>query len=186
MNKQLLVNLVIVCLAGIAGSLLSQKIFGVNGVNTALQIKQEEVKLKDYQNTDYEENNKGQHNYFYDSYNKERLDLGMYNGQPGQNFFGEDLGRPLRLQFGTYTNDFRSNEEGLPSLTLYNRKGLLNELFRLDGPNQSSLLILKDSAGTNRLLVGVGLSSADEEPFLIYFDKAGNKHSLFGDIDWHP
>lgn len=106
-----------------------------------------------------------------------QLDQGIFRNQPISDF--TDEGYRLRLQMGTYPGDVRSSETGLPVVTLYDRTGDLKELFRLDGGNQSPLVILK-SHGTNRLIMGLALNDAGEEPFLAYFDKQGTKRMLFG------
>jgi hypothetical protein len=134
-------------------------------------------KPPDSRNAAYKANNRV-HKHLRDEQGRVRIDYGMFNGQPIQDFFGED--RSLRLQMATYTNDVRANEKGLPVLTLYDRHGNLRQLWRLDGSNQTPLLILKDHEEHNRLIFGLDLEDPKEQPFLVWFGKDGKKNTLFG------
>lgn len=115
--------------------------------------------------------------YIYGADGNIQLDQGIFRNQPISDF--TDEGYQLRLQMGTYPGDVRSNETGLPVVTLYDRSNDLKELFRLDGDNQTPLVIFK-SHGSNRLIMGLAINDSAEEPFLAYFDKRGAQHMLFG------
>lgn len=120
---------------------------------------------------------------FFDE-NRERMDMGVYKGQVQQNIYGAD--GKLRLQFGTYTGDIRENEKGLPSFTLYDNDGKLKMVFRLDGPNQGPLIIMKDNSGTNRMIMGLDIWDKAEEPFLVIWDKDGKQHDIVGKFVMKP
>ena len=81
---------------------------------------------------------------FFDTEGRSRIDIGVHNGQAMQDIYGAD--GKLRLQFGTYDGSVRMSEKGLPSLTLYDNEGRLRLLFRLDGPNEGPLIIMKDKS----------------------------------------
>jgi hypothetical protein len=82
-----------------------------------------------------------------------------------------------RLQLGTYN---QGAEQGLPLIGLTDNNGHLKMLLRLAGENQSPVLIFKDNKGVDRIVMGLGLSDAGEEPFLSYVDKNGTKTNVFG------
>lgn len=121
---------------------------------------------------------------FFDGQSRNRMDLGVHNGQPMQNLYGED--GKLRLQFGTYSGEVRANEKGLPTVTLYDNEGLLRLLFRLDGPNQGPLIIMKDKKQKNRVIMGLDIWDGDEEPFLAIWDKDGKQQNIYGDFRMGP
>ncbi|MEZ0262295.1 MAG: hypothetical protein ACAH80_14910 [Alphaproteobacteria bacterium] len=120
---------------------------------------------------------------FYDS-RRIRMDQGVSNNQFQQNIYGED--GKLRLQFGTYTGEVRENEKGLPTMTLYDNEGLLRLLFRLDGPTQGPLIIMKDKKQRNRVIMGLDIWDEDEEPFLAIWDKDGKQQNIYGDFKMKP
>ncbi|TAL38776.1 MAG: hypothetical protein EPN97_03475 [Alphaproteobacteria bacterium] len=120
---------------------------------------------------------------FFDE-NRERMDMGVYNGQAQQNIYGAD--GKLRLQFGTYAGEVRENEKGLPSFTLYDNDGKLKMVLRLDGPNQGPLIIMKDNTGTNRMIMGLDIWDKAEEPFLVTWDKDGKQHDIVGNFVMKP
>jgi len=108
-----------------------------------------------------------------------RLEVGVINGEAGENLYGED-GKP-RLQLGTYDGSVTSDEKGLPAVTFYDNEGRLKMLLRVAaGKNQSPVLIMKDNEHRDRIVLGLGLNDENEEPFLAYFDKDGGKHLAFG------
>jgi hypothetical protein len=121
---------------------------------------------------------------FYDSDNRIRMDQGVFKNQLQQNIYGED--GKLRLQFGTYTGEVRENEKGLPTMTFYDNNGLLRLLFRLDGPNQGPLIIMKDKKQQNRVIMGLDIWDADEEPFLAIWNKDGKQQNIYGDFKMKP
>jgi hypothetical protein len=121
---------------------------------------------------------------FFDEDGKERMDMGVYNGQAQQNIYGAD--GKLRVQFGTYAGEVRENEKGLPSFTLYDNDGKLKMVFRLDGPNQGPLIIMKDNSGTNRMIMGLDIWDKAEEPFLVTWDKDGKQRDIIGNFVMKP
>lgn len=121
---------------------------------------------------------------FYDTEGRIRMDQGVHKNQLQQNIYGED--GKLRLQFGTYTGEVRENEKGLPVMTLYDNEGLLRLLFRLDGPTQGPLIIMKDKKQRNRVIMGLDIWDEDEEPFLAIWDKDGKQRNIYGDFKMKP
>lgn len=121
---------------------------------------------------------------FYDTKNRIRMDQGVNNNQAQQNIYGED--GKLRLQFGTYTGEVRENEKGLPVVTLYDNNGLLRLLFRLDGPTQGPLIIMKDKQQKNRVIMGLDIWDENEEPFLAIWNKDGKQQNIYGDFKMKP
>lgn len=108
-----------------------------------------------------------------------RLDIGVYNNQPIQDLYGED--GKLRLQIGTYGGEVSSAEKGLPMIGFSDNQGRLKMLLRLAGQNQSPVLVMKDNQQNDRVVLGLSLNNANEEPFLATFDRNGNKHMVFGE-----
>ena len=88
----------------------------------------------------------------------------------------------LRLQLGTYQGDESTQgDAGLPLISLMNPQGQLKMLFRItQGKNQSPVMVLKDSQGNDRVVMGLAINAEGEEPFLAYFDRRGGKHMVFG------
>jgi hypothetical protein len=115
---------------------------------------------------------------FRDRDGRGRLDVGVYNGQPVEDLYGED--GKLRVQIGTYTGDYSSDEKGLPVMTFTGNNGHLKMLLRLAGPNQSPVLVMKDNQERDRVVLGLSLAESGEEPFLAIFDRYGAKHMVFG------
>jgi hypothetical protein len=152
MRKNTQWSLLLTCVFAFAGGALSQQIF----ISKTAIAAADEIKA------------------FFDQSGTKRLDLGVFNNSPIQDFYGED-GQP-RLQFGTYT---ASGEKGLPLVSLSDNQGHIRLLLRLAGSNQSPVIIFKDSKGSDRILMGLALNDASEEPFLTYTDKTGS-HTLFG------
>ena len=89
--------------------------------------------------------------------------------------FGPD-GQP-RIQMGTYS---AAGENGLPLVGLGDNHGHIRMLFRLAGPNESPVIIMKDTSGTDRLVMGLDMAAPAQAPFLSVIDKDGQKHNLFG------
>jgi len=82
-----------------------------------------------------------------------------------------------RLQLGTYSG---SGEQGLPLVGLSDNGSELRMLMRLAGPNESPVMIFKDKGGRDRIVLGLGLQDAAQEPFLAVFDEHGAKKMIFG------
>ena len=121
---------------------------------------------------------------FVDGNGQERMDIGVARGQAIQDIYGADGN--LRLQFGTYDGSVRADEKGLPSFTLYDNRGRLKMVLRLDGPNQGPLIIMKDNSGTNRMIMGLDIWDKAEEPFLVTWDKDGKQHDIIGNFVMKP
>lgn len=117
-----------------------------------------------------------------DDAGRRRIDLDASGGRTIQDFYGTD--GTLRLQLGTYPGDPATNPEAtLPLITLSDKNGRLRMLLRVAaGNNQSPILVMKDTKGKDRVVLGLDLNGADEEPFLAYFDKYGGKHLVFGNF----
>lgn len=98
----------------------------------------------------------------------------VQDGQPGMFMYGED-GQP-RIQIGTYPSP---GERGLPLMGLSDNSGHLRMLFRLAGPTESPVIIMKDKAGHDRLVMGLDLLGSGN-PFLSLIDNDGQKHNIFG------
>ena len=82
-----------------------------------------------------------------------------------------------RLQLATYN---APGEKGLPLVGLTDNKDHLRLLLRLGGPNESPVIVIKDSKGQDRLVMGLDMSGPNEEPFLATIDSQGQKHLIFG------
>lgn len=80
-----------------------------------------------------------------------------------------------RLQMGTYPS---AGEEGQPLIGLSDASEHIRLLLRLAGPDASPLLIFKDKNGSDKMVIGLNYSGADETPFIHYTDAQGNPHSL--------
>lgn len=121
---------------------------------------------------------------FYDERGQLRADLGVWKGQAIQDFYGED--GKLRIQLGTYDGSIAPHEKGLPSVSLYDNGGRIRLLFRLDGPNEGPLIIMKDKIGRNRLIMGLDLWDGSEEPFLATWDTYGKQTDIVGQFNMRP
>jgi len=159
MKKYRVLNLLLVCIFAFAGGVVSQPLMKI-GVSLAADIEQERQVFRD-------QSGRG------------RLDIGVYNDQPMEDLYGAD--GKLRIQIGTYTGDVSSAEKGLPVMTFSDNQGRLKMLLRIAGPNQSPVLVMKDNQERDRVVLGLSLGDAGEEPFLATFDKNGVKHMVFGD-----
>jgi hypothetical protein len=82
-----------------------------------------------------------------------------------------------RVQVAVYD---APGEAGLPLIGLSDNNENLRLLLRLAGTNSSPVLVMKDKEHRDRLVVGLGLNGADEEPFIASFDKNGQKKMLLG------
>ncbi len=110
-----------------------------------------------------------------DAKNPKGVNTYVSDGQGGQIFYGEN--GLMRLQMGTYNGP---GERGLPLLALSDNGGHIRMLLRLAGDNESPVLIMKDKKGSDRLVMGLGLSDAKQEPFLSITDSSGHRQNVFG------
>jgi len=85
-----------------------------------------------------------------------------------------------RLGLGTYDGSYAKSETGLPFVGLSDNRQGLRLLFRLAGKNESPVLVFKDTRHRDRMVIGLGMSDAGEEPFIAFFDASGKKHLLMG------
>jgi len=85
-----------------------------------------------------------------------------------------------RIQLGSYDGSYSQSEKGLPLIGFSDNGGNLRLLFRLAGRNESPVLVFKDRNHRDRMVIGLGLSDGNEEPFFAYFDKSGKKRTLLG------
>lgn len=69
---------------------------------------------------------------------------------------------------------------GNAALALYDDHWWCKGLFRLDGANQSPLLILKDNDTHLRAILGLDLSGPNHNSFLAYFDDSNAQHDVIG------
>lgn len=117
-----------------------------------------------------------------DSKGKVRIDMGVYtNNQPSVNLIGED-GR-LRMQQAIADGSSNGGDGGLPITSLYDNNGRQRLLLRLaGGKNQSPMLVMRDSRQRDRLIIGLHVNDAGEEPYMVIIDKTGAKHTLFGEF----
>lgn len=84
--------------------------------------------------------------------------------------FGDD--GQVRLHFGTYTPP---SEYGLPMIGISDNRGHLRMLFRLAVATESPVIVMKDHAGQDRLVLGLGLSDSGEDALLSITDSNGKK-----------
>ena len=103
-----------------------------------------------------------------DDKNTKGIESYINDAQPGQMFYGED--GKVRLQLGTYNG---GGERGMPLVGLNDNHDHLRLLLRIFGPNEVPVIIMKDSNGADRLVMGLDLSNGDQEPFLRVTDKNG-------------
>lgn len=81
----------------------------------------------------------------------------------------------MRIQAGTYD---APGEKGLPIIGLSDNRDQLRLLFRLAGTNESPVLVMKDKKGSDRLVMGLGMNGASEEPFIEIVDDRGRRTEL--------
>jgi len=110
-----------------------------------------------------------------DGKNAKGVNMYVSDGQGGQVFYGEN--GQMRLQMGTYNG---AGERGLPLMALSDTSGHIRMLFRLAGENESPVIVMKDKTGTDRLVMGLGLSDSKQEPFLSVTDASGHRQNVFG------
>jgi hypothetical protein len=82
-----------------------------------------------------------------------------------------------RVQLAVYD---APGEAGLPLIGLSDNNQNLRLLLRLAGMNSSPVLVMKDKEHRDRLVIGLGLNDAAEEPFIASFDKNGQKKMVLG------
>jgi hypothetical protein len=90
------------------------------------------------------------------------------DAQPGQFFYDEN--GQARIQMGTYN---AAGERNQPLVGLSDKDGHLRLLFRLFGPNEVPVIIMKDNQGRDRMIMGLDLASEDQAPFIKVTGKDG-------------
>ena len=110
-----------------------------------------------------------------DTKNRKALDLYAQDGQGGIVFYDED--GAMRVQLGTYSG---AGERGQPVIGLNDARGNIRMLLRLAGSNESPVIVMKDKSGSDRLVMGLGLSDGQQEPFLSVTDSSGQRRDIFG------
>ena len=116
----------------------------------------------------------------HDAKNKNGIYMYVSDGQPGAVMYGED--GKMRLQMGTYN---AGSERGQPLFGLSDAKGHLRLLLRLAGTNNSPVLVMKDDAGRDRIVLGLALEKAEQEPFLTVTGNDGKAREIFGEFQPH-
>ena len=86
----------------------------------------------------------------------------------------------MRVQAGHYDGSYSPAERGQPLLALYDNSHNIRLLLRLAGHNESPVLIFKDTNHRDRMVIGLGMEGADQEPFIAVFDRNGGKKLLTG------
>ena len=91
----------------------------------------------------------------------------------GSSLFFFDSQDRSRMEVGTYG-------DGLPFVVLEGEHHTPKALLRMAGPNQSGVLVFKDKHNRDRMILGLDMNDADEEPFLVTFDRKGQRKVVFG------
>jgi hypothetical protein len=86
----------------------------------------------------------------------------------------------LRVQAGYYDGSYSAAERGQPLVALYDNSHNIRLLLRLAGHNESPVLVFKDTNHRDRMVIGLGMEGAEQEPFIAVFDKNGGKKLLTG------
>ena len=81
-----------------------------------------------------------------------------------------------KIQLATYP---RGGEAGQPLLGFTDDQGKLKLLFRLHGPKHSPVIVLKDDAGRDRMVIGLQ-GGGDQAPFVQCLDANGKPTNLHG------
>lgn len=86
----------------------------------------------------------------------------------------------LRVQAGYYDGSYATAEKGQPLVALYDNSHNIRLLLRLAGHNESPVLVFKDTNHRDRMVEGLGMEGAEQEPFIAVFDRNGVKKLLTG------
>ncbi|MBI3725666.1 hypothetical protein HY251_17200 [bacterium] len=89
-------------------------------------------------------------------------------GSPVLFFFDKD--GHARLQVGLYA-------DGGGLVGLFDAKGQATELLRTAGSQGSPVIVLK-AGGKDRMILGLDMEKAGQEPFIEYFEEKGEKKEL--------
>lgn len=110
------------------------------------------------------------------SYNKANNRVGFYGvGREGQGkFFLFDENGDLRVQAGSYGV---GSEKGQSLFGLHDRNANLRLLFRMHGQTDAPTLIMKDNAGSDKIVMG--LDPNTQVPYLNFTDSLNQQRNLF-------
>lgn len=110
---------------------------------------------------------------FYNQAGKRTGYLGVGQSGQGTMFLFNSEGK-ISLQMGSYSG---KSELGQSLFALHDREQRLRLLLRLDGPEDSPTIVLKDKFGRDKVVLG--LDRFGEVPFLHYVDKHGAVKNVF-------
>lgn len=79
----------------------------------------------------------------------------------------------VEVQMGAYDS---GSEKGQTLFGLHGKNGSLRFLMRLHGPHDSPVMVMKDKAGSDKLIIG--LEGYDEVPYIKYRSKNGSMVNL--------
>lgn len=111
----------------------------------------------------------------FEAYNssKQRVAImGAGNEQQGTMFLFNENGK-LSHQIGSYG---AGSEKGQSLMGLHDRQGHLRYLFRLHGQHDSPVLVMKDKAGQDKIVIG--LEGEEETPYFKFIDPSGRVINL--------
>jgi hypothetical protein len=109
-----------------------------------------------------------------DPKNRKGIQTYINDGQPGQIFYGEN--GLIRLQMGTYD---KPGERGMPLIGLSDNRGKLKLLLRLAGEYESPVLVMKDNAGRDRIVLGLNPSNPMQDPFMTIYGNDMKAREVF-------
>lgn len=96
------------------------------------------------------------------------------------------VGGGVRLQNGLYpfSQTDRQLKPDLPYIEMSDRKGIARMLFKLNGrgSNNAPEIVMMDSKGKRRMIIGTALSDPAEEGFLTLYDSNGRPSNVFDRI----
>lgn len=98
--------------------------------------------------------------------------IGPGDVQQGMMFLFDENGKP-RFQVGTYPS---GSEKGQALVGLSDRRDQLRFLFRLHGSKDSPTMVMKDSAGRDRIVMG--LDGETEAPYIYVTDQYGGARDI--------
>lgn len=112
-------------------------------------------------------------------YNDDGKRIGVIGAHPGAAegilFVFNGNGQP-EVQLGAYGE---GSEKGQSLFGMHDRNGHLRLLMRMYGPKDSPTVVMKDSAGMDRIVFG--LDGQTQEPFFRYRDRNGVDRDLIAD-----
>lgn len=110
----------------------------------------------------------------------------MYVDDAAPGIVFNSLGGGVRLQSGLYPFSAadRQRAPDLPYIEMSDRKGTARMLLKLNGrgSNNAPEIVMMDSKGKRRLIIGTALSDPAEEGFLTLYDRNGRPSNVFDRI----